>query len=238
MSIIWLVGCTDPWLEELHSVLSGMVATRRILSLKSLARVLAMDGAPSIDQFLMILQLDSEDTALSVYGALTKFNQYYHPSKACSIGPVTAEQKCILDGLRIANIERPKDQATLARLSRSLLREYDCEKPRFGATQECIRFGDVEVDMPSGVLRVLATGIRESVTPKEIRILQVLAHSLNDPVAREDLVRKVWPGLRVSASTVDSHMSRLRKKMDQSFECRIETAYGSGWTLSVKPHMR
>jgi DNA-binding winged helix-turn-helix (wHTH) protein len=238
MSIIWLVGSTDPWLEELHLVLSGMVATRRILSLKSLARVLAMDGAPTTSELLMILQLDPEDGAMSVYAAMTKFIQYYHPSKICCIGTVSADQKSILDGLRIACIERPEDQSTLARLSRSLLRDYDCKTFRSCAAQEQIQFGDVELDLTSGLLRILATGIQESVTPKEIRILQVLVQSLNDPVARDDLVRKVWPGIRVSTSTVDSHMSRLRKKIDQSFECRIETAYGSGWTLSVRPHLR
>ncbi len=238
MSIIWLVGLSDPWLEELHAVLSGMVATRRIMSLKSLTRILAMDQPPMASQFLMILQLSPDDVPSSVYAAMSKFLQQHRPEKVCCIGSLTQEQRLILDGLRVACIERPSDQAVLAKLSRSLLSDHDNEKSFSISNQEQIRFGDVELDLPSGVMRVLATGVRESVTPKEIRILQVLSQNLNDPVTRDDLVQKVWPGLRVSASTIDSHMSRLRKKIDQSFECRIETSYGSGWTLSVKPHLR
>jgi DNA-binding response OmpR family regulator len=82
-------------------------------------------------------------------------------------------------------------------------------------------------------MRIMATGVEEPLTPKEIRILQVLSSSVNQSIGRDELVTKVWAGMRVSASTVDSHMSRLRKKIEQSFECRLETKYGSGWVLSI-----
>ena len=238
MSIIWLVGLSDPWLEELHVVLSGVAATRRITSLKSLARIHSMGEADTHEKFLLILQLTALDSEMAVHSLMSKFIQDNHTAKVCCIGPVTKEQKTVLDALKIDSIERPQDLEAFAKFSRTLL--LGTRSGRVGGVvcQDYIRFGDVEVDLPSGVLKVLATGVREPVTPKEIGIIKVLAQCLNGAVAREDLVKKVWPGLRVSASTVDSHMSRLRKKIEQSFECRIETAYGSGWTLSVRSQTR
>jgi len=77
-------------------------------------------------------------------------------------------------------------------------------------------------------------GFEEPLTPKEVRIIQVLSACVNQVVGRDELVSKVWLGVRVSASTIDSHMSRLRRKIDQSFECRLETQYGNGWKMAVR----
>jgi DNA-binding response OmpR family regulator len=97
-----------------------------------------------------------------------------------------------------------------------------------------IRVGDIEVDRDLAMMRVLATGLEESLTPKEVRIMQVLTLSANKTIGRDELIGKVWAGVRVSTSTIDSHMSRLRRKIEQSFECRLETEYGSGWKLAVR----
>ena len=83
--------------------------------------------------------------------------------------------------------------------------------------------------------------IREGIEQAELglnpsddgRVLRLNIPPLNTE-RREELIKKVWLGTHVSANTVDSHMSRLRKKIDQSFECRLETQYGCGWTLSMR----
>ncbi len=49
-------------------------------------------------------------------------------------------------------------------------------------------------------------------------------------IAREDLCERVWPGLKVSTSTVNSHVSRLRQRLRPT-SVEIEPVYGGGYIL-------
>ena len=233
MSTIWLVGEPDDWLDEFSTVLSGFFGVRRIASLLSFGRLVGLGDLPRNDGFACLIYLRPSDDLITIHSSFSRYLKETSRNSLCVIGSLSEEQRKVVEGFNIAALGLPEDMVQVAKFLRMLTTVG--EPTSAGSLgDERFRIGDIEVDRGAANMRVLATGVEEALTPKEIRIIQVLSLAVNQPVAREDLIKKVWSGTHVSASTVDSHMSRLRKKIDQSFECRLETKYGSGWVLSLK----
>lgn len=232
MSTVWLVGQPDDWQDEFAETLSGFFGIRRIAGLRNFGRLITIADDPVDQCAYCIIRLTPSDPVMSIHASLSRFLREHHPSQVCAVGDLTNEQRSLLEGLGVANIGWPSDMIQTAKLIKSLIRPPE-RKSGASSRSDFITFGDVEINIPKGRLRVLATGVDEPLTPKEIRILQVLSSAMNTAVGRDELIDQVWAGLKVSSSTVDSHMSRLRKKFEQSFECQLETKYGCGWILSV-----
>ncbi|MFK7825520.1 MAG: winged helix-turn-helix domain-containing protein [Oligoflexales bacterium] len=94
-----------------------------------------------------------------------------------------------------------------------------------------IRYKTIEFSFEKMFLRFLPDGEPESLPLKEARLLRVL---LQDPTkiwTRNELQQAVWDRLKVSPRTIDSHISRLRKKLHYS-GINIESKYGGGYTIT------
>jgi DNA-binding response OmpR family regulator len=231
--MIWLVGSSDEWLESVNEVLSGFFGVRRIGSLKSLGRLIALGELPVADEFICIFRLRPADDLISIYSAISKILKACRVAQVVVVGELTVDQLKVIDNFGITFLGMPTDLVKTAKLLRILMVPLP-QVTTQNISEEILRIGDIEIYRTEGRMRVLATGVDEPLTPKEIRILFVLSAAINKTISREELVKKVWIGTHVSSNTVDSHMSRLRKKIDQSFECRLETQYGCGWTLSMR----
>jgi DNA-binding response OmpR family regulator len=93
-----------------------------------------------------------------------------------------------------------------------------------------VRVGDLEVDPARR--RVTVGGCEVALAKKEFTLLRVLA---SDPIrvfTKEDLLREVWgfssPG---KTRTLDSHASRLRRKLDPEESRYIVNCWGIGYRL-------
>ena len=74
-----------------------------------------------------------------------------------------------------------------------------------------------------------------SLTPREVRILWVLAQDIGRIVSRRTLLRDAWDMKNVEqleTRTVDVHIAKLRKKLGAHGD-RIETVRGQGYRVSV-----
>ncbi len=75
---------------------------------------------------------------------------------------------------------------------------------------------------------------RQSLTRIEFRLLEELSNIQGGLLHREDLLRAVW-GIQISVEprTIDSHIVRLRKKLQALGEKAptIETVWGLGYRL-------
>ena len=233
MSMIWLVGAPDAWFEEFSDLLAGFLGVRRVASLLSFGRLIGIGDIPSPDCFICLVYLSPTDDLMAIHSSFSRFLREYSGNQLCVLGNISEDQRKLVESFNIASLGMPEDMVQTAKLLRKLT-ATGARALNQSLPDECIRIGDIEVDRGAACMRVMATGVEESLTPKEIRIMQVLSLAVNRPISREELIKKVWSGTHVSASTVDSHMSRLRKKIDQSFECRLETKYGSGWVLSLR----
>jgi DNA-binding response OmpR family regulator len=100
----------------------------------------------------------------------------------------------------------------------------------FHATHGIHRFEDLEIDMDRRTVGV--DGAAVSLSPLEFDLLQALARRRGRFVTRAELLREVW-GYRadVESRTVDTHIAKLRAKIDRGAESRIVTVRKKGYRL-------
>jgi DNA-binding response OmpR family regulator len=76
------------------------------------------------------------------------------------------------------------------------------------------------------------------VTLRELELLALLVRNLDTEVTRSDVLEQVWSDSPRSASldnTLDVHISRLRKKLQEAdSQCGIHTVWGKGFKLTVE----
>lgn len=76
-----------------------------------------------------------------------------------------------------------------------------------------MRFRDLEVDLGAGTVRI--NGTQVSLTRTEFLILALFMRHRNQFFARAEILDQAWEGESVSERTVDTGISRLRKKIGE-----------------------
>lgn len=71
---------------------------------------------------------------------------------------------------------------------------------------------------------------KEELTPKEARLLKLMLNFPGRCFSRQELREYVWDGAKVSPRSIDSQVSRLRKKLHGS-QISISNRYGDGYIL-------
>ena len=115
----------------------------------------------------------------------------------------------------------------LARLE-SILRRGPSEQP------EILRIADLEVDLLRR--RVMRSGRRIELTPKEFLLLTQLARHAGEVQSRNLLAERLW-GINIDSDTkvVDVLISRLRAKLDGPFEKKlVHTVRGFGYLVAER----
>lgn len=94
------------------------------------------------------------------------------------------------------------------------------------------RVGPISIDLRTR--QVLVGDEEVALSPKEYELLVVLARDPGRVFRREDLLGEVWGFTSSSRTrTLDSHASRLRRKLAQAgAECRIVNVWGVGYRLN------
>lgn len=113
----------------------------------------------------------------------------------------------------------------LARV-RMLLRRSSQE-----AVSKTVTDGDLTID--TAEREVFLRGAALDLSPMEFDILELLAKRIGHTVSREELLKKIW-GMSGDTRTVDVHISRLRKKLDdgKSPALSAQTLRGRGYRLA------
>lgn len=119
-----------------------------------------------------------------------------------------------LQGLRMGAddyIIKPFNPAEVVARTKAVLR-----RAAASAGQRLIRVQSLEVDLESHLARVRygSHGNWLTLTPSEFRILAHMARYPNRAFSRSELVDACLPGRDALARTVDSHVSKLRRKLD------------------------
>jgi DNA-binding response OmpR family regulator len=101
---------------------------------------------------------------------------------------------------------------------------------RTRAVEPAISVGTLRIDLASRAVTVSGSEVR--LTPKELDLLVHLAQRPGRVIEREELLADVW-GYRHAgyARTVDSHVTRIRKKLAAAGLARdpIATVHGVGY---------
>ncbi|MFZ4288948.1 response regulator transcription factor [Variovorax sp. HJSM1_2] len=142
---------------------------------------------------------------------------------------VTAEEEeqTVVDALKAGAddyiVKPPKPLELLARVNSALRRS----RPN---ALEILRVGDYEVDIQRERLSVSGTPV--TMTQKEFDLAVLLFQSIGKILSRDHLLDKVWGrSADVDTRTVDTHVSRLRRKLslDGSRGWKLSPVYGFGY---------
>jgi len=115
----------------------------------------------------------------------------------------------------------------LARVD-ALLRRRKARMP------ELVRFGNIELDIEGR--RVRLAGQEIDLTQREFDLAVVFLRNVGRVLAREELLSTVWARESdVDTRTVDTHASRLRKKLGLAGESglMLTSVYGQGYRLDT-----
>jgi two-component system OmpR family response regulator len=84
---------------------------------------------------------------------------------------------------------------------------------------------------------VTRAGQRIALLPREFQLLEELLRSKGRVVTRTALLERVWDyRFDPHTSLIDTHISRLRKKIDEGFERPLlHTVRGAGFRLAEEP---
>ena len=118
---------------------------------------------------------------------------------------------------------------------RALLRRMDSFE-HLTIPQRHLSLPLLEIDLPMRSVRVAGQEI--TMTPKEFDLLYFLAAQPGRVFTREEIMQKVW-GYRpedASFRTIDTHVKRLRQKLEEEYEVpwTVATVWGVGYKFEVK----
>lgn len=116
-------------------------------------------------------------------------------------------------------------------LDELLVRLRGIRRRRGGGDERVVRVGELVIDPPRR--KVTVGGAEIHVSRKEFLLLRVLASDPTRVFSKDELLRAVW-GLRYPAGrtrTLDSHTSRLRRKLDPDGRRFVVNCWGIGYRL-------
>jgi len=103
------------------------------------------------------------------------------------------------------------------------------------AVETTLRCGDLAMDLLSR--KVTRGGVSLDLLPREFKLLEYFLRNKDRVVTRTMLLEQVWDyRFDPHTSIIDTHISRLRKKLDEGFEKPLlHTLRGVGYRLSESP---
>lgn len=104
-------------------------------------------------------------------------------------------------------------------------------RPPMAAAPTVLRVADLEMDLLQRA--VIRDGVRIELQPQEFKLLEYLLRNAGRVVTRTMLLENVWDfHFDPRTSVVETHISRLRAKIDRGFSVElIHTVRGSGYCL-------
>jgi two-component system, OmpR family, response regulator len=105
-------------------------------------------------------------------------------------------------------------------------------RPTLGASQTLLKAGDLEMDVVARSVRRGGESI--DLQPREFQLLEFLLRAEGRLVTRTMLLEQVWEyHFDPKTNIVETHISRLRSKIDRGGPSLIQTLRGAGYSLRV-----
>jgi len=105
-------------------------------------------------------------------------------------------------------------------------------RPPMRNEETILKAGDLEMELIGRMVR--RAGQTIDLQPREFRLLEVLLRNKGRVVTRTMLLERVWDfHFDPKTSVVETHISRLRTKVDKPFDKElIQTVRGTGYTIN------
>lgn len=109
--------------------------------------------------------------------------------------------------------------------------------PRTPDKTDCFRLGRYTFDAPHATLRDDTTGKAQTLSVREVQVLQLLAENRNETVRREVILSRYW-GTEdkdyFASRSLDVFVNKLRKLLEDEPRVNIKTVRGVGLMLQVE----
>jgi two-component system, OmpR family, alkaline phosphatase synthesis response regulator PhoP len=130
-------------------------------------------------------------------------------------------------------IVKPFDIREIVARTKSLIRRLN--KNVNESEDDEIKINDLRIILKQR--KVLLKGEELELTPKEFDLLALLLSNLNRVYTREELLDLIW-GMEYfgGTRTVDIHIQRIRKKLQEPYQDVIQTVYRVGYKAIGKIH--
>lgn len=217
MSIVWILEKSKSPGDAAASALMGDFAVRVFASLGSFETVLRFNRQAQPD----LLVLDVEDSGANGTRIAEFVASHFVETPVIMLTP--AGWSTSLSASAACVVGKPIDGLKLSVLADFLIRSR--RGPR-----EVIRYRDVMLDCERLQCLVLPSEEAVSLPLKEAQLLKVLLARPGVCHSRDELQASIWTGVKVTPRTIDSHVSRLRKRLKDA-GVSIESVYGGGYIL-------
>lgn len=220
LPIIWVLESPHENGMVLSRALIGNFAIRCVASIPSFTRICRIDKdrAPDIvvincEHFSEAIEELDRQIAKTVSGASRIF-LCHQKEKVTSLGPATTScsREMIHDGL-VGHVKTIVQR----RMEESL--------------KNILNYKDIDIDLHEFTMRIQPSEVFESLPNREFRLVRLFLNNPKKCFSRDELKQLVWDGTAVAARTIDSQISRLRKRLSHS-EATIESIYGGGYKLT------
>lgn len=218
MGVIWVIESSQAQATSVAGVLMGDFAVRVFASFRSLKKLHSLAHMSLPDAIIVNVQSgaaehnDLEQLLKQHYGDIPR---------AILVDDIEAPY-----GLKSGVWVYPRrlDSLQFSKFVRNLVQKSKSESGNL------LRFKDLVFDVDHFHLLIEPGSEQQCVPPKEAKILKILMKSAGKPLSRQDISDSLWEGLKVSSRNLDSHISRLRRRLEGS-ESTIESIYGGGYVL-------
>lgn len=227
MSVLWIVEKAKAPAPTFAASLIGDFAVRAFASVESLTRLARLSRTQRPD----LLLVDLADFAWSEDRLIELVTAYLPstPTAVVSAG-VKAGDRPLAAGTpgssawRLHRLARPLDALGLGAVLDQLIRSQSAGRGRV------VRYRDVHLDCEKLQCTVHPGDASMSLPLKEAQLLRLFIERACVCLSRDEIRRAIWDDIKVTPRTIDSHVSRLRKRL-QHAEARIESVYGGGYVL-------
>ena len=214
MGVIWLIEANREEAINATEALMGNYPVRVFASFGSFQKLIKCHCRQNPD----LLLIDVQSCDLPIENVADICDYYLPHVEKIYLSNKPSDSKCGI-------VAKPSEAWMLTCMVANVLAQNSTS-----ATDSTLRFRDIVLDVSRLTWQLLPVGEREPLPPKEARILTLLMQRQGACVSRDEIKREIWPDTSVSARTIDSHVSRLRKRLVDA-EAQIESVYGGGYQL-------
>lgn len=222
MSVIWIIEKPDETDHSVAARLMGDFPVRLFASFNSFRKLYGVNQKDSPN--IIIIVNDYEN--YNINNIEQEMSQCCPRIKRVYIGfaqPSDPPPVSQIYGTMSVHIQQCNDGLSLSGQIRRILESLKQDK-----SCSLRRYKNISLDFEKLLLRVFPDHNPISLPLKEARILKLFMDHPGRCLSREKIKNEIWENLAVSSRTIDSHISRLRKRLIYA-EPTIENVYGGGY---------
>jgi DNA-binding response OmpR family regulator len=226
LGAIWVIEKNHTRSFDAAAILMGDFAVRKIASLKSFSYLLRIRCAqlPSI----LVIDARDDDFSISAANQLLQIQMATCPRIFLTLGTAFDTAADLGTGASTYAVSDDTKDLDFSIFIQNFLLNIETSRVQ---QPGILSYRDLRLDTNQFQLQILPSDRTEVLPLKEARLLRFFMENAGKCLSRAEIQRAVWEGIKIESRTVDSHISRLRKRIGVG-EVLIESQYGDGYKMS------